>query len=229
MIFSNRGGRQGCKLGGTVFNFVYSRALKALREKLRLAGCTIFLGTASPEGACWTASSQSTPSFVSVASATELSESTFIDDEALYTAAASPAQLNKKCMCVLSCLVSVFRQFGFVINWSPGKTELLIKYRGAQSRDYNLKLVCPDGNNMFRVPKCIASTGLINVAQQYKHVGSLITHDLNTTADARKKCEGGTCGFQSSFGQVLWLSEGADVHQVVDSEFACLLAALLPD
>ena len=52
VIFSNRGGRQGCKLGWAVFNFVYSRALKALREKLRCAGCTIFLGTALPVGAC---------------------------------------------------------------------------------------------------------------------------------------------------------------------------------
>ena len=55
--------------------------------------------------------------------------------------------------------------------------------------------MCADGTNMFKVPKRIASTGCINVVQQYKHVGSLITHDLNTTADARKNARAALAAF----------------------------------
>ena len=219
VVVSNRGGRQGCKLGGTVFNFIYSRALKCLRTKLRAAGCTMFLGPASECGAPWRRSSVP-PSFVEVPGSTEFSESTFIDDEALYVAGQSPSRLDVKLYNVLICLCCVFRQFGFIINWAIGKTEMLIKYRGALSRDHKLRLINDAGTNSFKVPPFISPSGSISVVNKYKHVGSVITADLSPVEDARKNARSALAAF-NPLSVKLFGSKHVPLH--LKLYFACSL------
>eukprot|EP00973_Karenia_brevis_P085560 11870192-Karenia_brevis.AAC.1 len=43
VVVTSTGGRQGCRLGGIIFNGVYERALAQVRHKLREAGITLKL------------------------------------------------------------------------------------------------------------------------------------------------------------------------------------------
>ena len=56
--------------------------------------------------------------------------SRYVDDEALIIIAKTAALLDKSIDIMLSTLVDTFSKFSLKINWAPGKTEMMLKYRG---------------------------------------------------------------------------------------------------
>ena len=126
-IISNRGGRQGCKLGGLIFNMIYAKALRQLREKLVAAGVVMHV-CRDNESPFWASSAKVCTS--DVQGVVPVIEATFVDHEALFISAPSPKKLDQAISCVLDNLCSVFGANGFVINWKKEKTECLLKHRG---------------------------------------------------------------------------------------------------
>ena len=117
--------RQGCKLGALILNFVYARALKRLQASMSEHGLLLML----PLHTCnapW-CSSTDPPSTYDA----EVFDTTCVDDECIMLAATSPALLDQRIEKALSLLLAVFRSFKLVINGDVGKTECLLKYRGA--------------------------------------------------------------------------------------------------
>ena len=51
---------------------------------------------------------------------------TFVDDEAIIFMATFPATLDKHLRFAIAKIVEVFSSFGLKINWSKGKTEMMI-------------------------------------------------------------------------------------------------------
>eukprot|EP00959_Pyramimonas_sp_CCMP1952_P050037 1045907-Pyramimonas_sp.AAC.1 len=57
-------------------------------------------------------------------------DAAFIDDECMVTMAPSPARLRKGIDTMLRAFATVFSNFGLHINWKPGKTEGIVRFRG---------------------------------------------------------------------------------------------------
>jgi hypothetical protein len=81
------GGRQGCKLGGSIFNLVYGRMLEEARNELSLSGIVLKL-PCSLELPFWSRE----PDHGDLVQ--EVVEATFVDDEALTLVASYPAALD---------------------------------------------------------------------------------------------------------------------------------------
>eukprot|EP00973_Karenia_brevis_P095746 12428939-Karenia_brevis.AAC.1 len=123
-IATAKGGRQGCKFGSTIFNSGYSVALKDLQEALASDG--VILRLRFPEGGLfWGPVDESIPADVSVIDAT------FVDDECIMLASKSAELLDHAVERLLFHVVSIFARLALDINWNKGKTECIVKYRGA--------------------------------------------------------------------------------------------------
>eukprot|EP00973_Karenia_brevis_P093125 12415750-Karenia_brevis.AAC.1 len=77
VIVCNQGGRQGCKLGGVVFNLIYAKALRALRQRLQDENILLRLHTPKTVP-FWAKPGENQPG----ADACTVAEATFVDDEA---------------------------------------------------------------------------------------------------------------------------------------------------
>ena len=132
-IVTRTGGRQGCKLGDLVFNLVYERALRDVRQQLREAGiiasvplaqsCPFWCSDHHPDilAPVWDSDHDGTHR-------AELFDATYVDDEAIFMCARSAKNLDRSIDVALSILIKVFNRFHLNINWARGKSEAMLKY-----------------------------------------------------------------------------------------------------
>ena len=118
-VVTSTGGRQGCKLGGVIFNCIYERVLSKVLDRMHDAKVVLKL-RCSINRSFWESPCESD-------SAEEVSvvDVTFVDDEAAMIMAESPRALDVAIDSVLEAFVEVFHAFGLIINWSKGKSEAL--------------------------------------------------------------------------------------------------------
>ena len=176
-ILTARGGRQGCRLGGLVFNMIYARALRRMREKLAEKGVTNKLAFraaapfwANPGSKVLGKNEAGTPED----DVAELCDTTFVDDEAVYLVNASPIQLCLDLGTVLDVVETTFAESGFQINWAAGKTEVMIKLRGARAgkaRERTIKIF--QGSPVIQM----SAERAVHVVDSYKHVGGIVATD----------------------------------------------------
>lgn len=114
-------------------------------------------------------------------------EVTYVDDEAAMLAAPSPKQLSLAINLLLDELVSIFAAFGFHINWSAGKTEAFVRFRGKGAADATRKLH-GECQSKLPLPKGAGADHHI-VVHQYKHLGSIISADGAAAADVPRRVQ----------------------------------------
>eukprot|EP00973_Karenia_brevis_P014950 2039661-Karenia_brevis.AAC.1 len=61
---------------------------------------------------------------------TPVVEVTFVDDECIMLCASTPRLLQKAAAMLLEAVVETFTLFALEINWSKGKSEAMVKFRG---------------------------------------------------------------------------------------------------
>ena len=109
-----------------------------------------------------------------------------VDDEALVLLAKSPGLLDKGIEIMLNTLVSTCSKFGLDVNWAPGKTEIMLKYRGAgatkalNSRRHN-------GALAVALPAQATATH-IKVVDRYKHLGSITAINSSEMYEIHRRC-----------------------------------------
>ena len=112
-IIAKKGGRQGCRFGGKIFNLTYDKALREIRVELKRVGV------------CFTVyGSRGYPPFADCPpkSGKDIIDVTFVDDEAVIITAKHAADLLGKIPVVVLTIDRVFRKYGMSINFSKGKT-----------------------------------------------------------------------------------------------------------
>ena len=175
IISTSLGGRQGCKFGSLIFNGGYSVALAMVHDELIAAGITLKLHE-SPD-AFWSSVDLDSDQEHAV-------DATFVDDECLVIMAATPSQLDTSIDILLSAVVRVFKCLSLDINWKPGKSECMLRYRGkGAAAKYEQRRA--DGKLRVRV-KDIEGCYL-TVVESYKHLGGVISIRGDIIADANHK------------------------------------------
>lgn len=127
VIHTLRGARQGCKIGGTVFNACYSIAINWLRHELQKEHVTLRL--ACPTGAFWIDEQHDSNGGCEH----DIVDVQFVDDECAMLCATSPKLLDRAIELLLERIVIIFKLICLEINWGVGKTECMLKYRGDHS------------------------------------------------------------------------------------------------
>ena len=186
-----RGGRQGCKFGGVIFNLAYAKALRRFVANAEAEDIPMRL-----KGA---------PGFCPAHAHDQhrgrdvlLFDMTFVDDEAFVITSAVPASLTYKFNRAITLLVESFTWYGMHINWQPGKTEAMIGYRGKGPKRATEAPCQDDGSRKFivqppqtrrrlRVKTPTPSLPEVHVVDEYKHVGSIISYNNSLAPEARRR------------------------------------------
>ena len=168
------GGRQGCIMGGLVFNAGFGLAISFLKQRLREHG--IILKIHRCNGPFWASCpQQGDPD-------EEILEVIFVDDTTFVLMAPSPSKLWSSMHILLENLVHVFTQFGLHINWKPGKTETLLLFRGKNATEFMERVKKEDGSCYIEVPNTCQR---LHVVTHYKHLGSVVQGCNSNYLEAR--------------------------------------------
>ena len=187
------GGRQGCKFGATVFNSPYAVALIALRDSLLDEGVVLRLHAASEGDSLGTGAAFNTDTMCdSKENDVPVLGAAFVDDEAIAILAKPPAQLDKSVKLVLKHVVRICTQMRLEINWSPGKTEGLLRYRGHGGAKRLEQKRRSDGSLGFPIP---GSFSFVNIVEKYKHLGGVVCCDGNLQPEAIGRCRSATATY----------------------------------
>ena len=174
------GGRQGCKYGSTIFNGSYSVALFILRDALLDAD--IVLRIPSGGNDFW---AQSNNNVGEERPETAVVDATFVDDECVMLAAATPKILDSSIDALLKATTEIFDMMRLTINWKPGKTECFLVYRGQRAGiHYSSRRVGPNNKLVVRVP---GKTDAITVVNRYKHLGGIQRPDGKNIDEAHHR------------------------------------------
>ena len=118
---------------------------------------------------------------------------TFVDDEAIMVTAASPETLNKHIARVVEVVYGGFKDHFMTVNFTKGKTEAMVVYRGKTSAACKSLLADSadvDGN-MFQNISFVHRNKIVDIklciVDQYKHLGSIDTKDVNLVPEARAR------------------------------------------
>ena len=186
-LVTRKGSRQGCRFGGTVFNLLYAKALK--RYQAALLEENIPARLRYTQGApCVTRTEETAPDGDAI-----VLDVTFVDDEAVIVTASVPITLSNHFRRAVQLLVETFERYGMVVNFKPGKTEVIAVFRGTGAVAQRAAIVHDDSSRTLRVRRVDARTGredldiIVNVVDQYKHLGSIIDSSNNLVPEARRR------------------------------------------
>ena len=175
VLVSAKGGRQGCKLGAIIFNFVYARALMRVEKRLKDEAILLQLPCCVDRPPWFEASAAAEGVHLQ-----DVADTTYVDDELLMLAADTPDALDQKIDKLLEILCTVFSAFKLTINWAKGKTEAILVYKGPNaSKHWRERFI--DGVPIIRV----RDGSKLHIVQHYKHVGSIVTANSNMAPDAQ--------------------------------------------
>ena len=186
-----KGGRQGCLFGAKIFNMGYAKALQEIADVLLAENVHLRIHY-NPAAPVWS------PSCGAPLAAADVVDITFVDDEAMMITACSPRQLQKSVNLLLSALQTTFDKYKMTVNWSKGKTEALMCYRGKHAKQCKTNLVLDDGSSGYSLPPCVKeATGKSHlvVSQSYKHLGGYITVSGNLVVEARHRASSAMSSF----------------------------------
>ena len=188
-IIAKKGGRQGCRFGGKIFNLTYDKALREIRVELKRVGV------------CFTVyGSRGYPPFADCPPkyGKDIIDVTFVDDEAVIITAKHAADLLGKIPVVVRTIDRVFRKYGMSINFSKGKTELSTSCKGNGTVQAKRKLAERSTDGVPYVPVSVAGGNEIvqvHVVDSYKHLSSIICADTNLTPEARARASPAMAAF----------------------------------
>eukprot|EP00438_Fugacium_kawagutii_P029954 Skav226336 [mRNA] locus=scaffold3640:16495:21969:- [translate_table: standard] len=99
--------------------------------------------------------------------------STWADDIALVVQHASADSIIPALRCLTQITIDVLSARGLLLNYGPGKTELLVNIRGKNSVAHRRQLLHED-NGQLQVETETQGLQQIRVVQRYRHLGSLL-------------------------------------------------------
>jgi hypothetical protein len=189
VIVAKKGGRQGCRFGGKCFNFNYAVALLEVRTKLleRNIAIRIVASSTSTEGI----NSSEVPRLTlsPIDDATAVIDITFVDDEAIAICAAVPGTLCKHVNFAIETIVATFAKFNFTVNFSKGKTELMVKFRGKNAKSCKESLT--QGSeflwSLTDDARLRSGAEALHVVDKYKHLGSIVEVDGSLMLEATSR------------------------------------------
>ena len=166
-ITSETGGRQGCKLGSTIFNSGYAVALDMLHWRLAQQGITLRLKLPK-SGAFWGCCSDED------ADQKDIIDATFVDDECIVILGTTPRVLVRAIDSLLEITTTVFRLLHLEINFSKGKTEAILLFRGKQATSCREQWRQRNGELAIPLDKYGHDGKQLRIVRQYKHLGTVV-------------------------------------------------------
>ena len=117
-------------------------------------------------------------------------DAVFVDDECLVFLAATPKLLDAALTTLLGHLLCVFALFQLDLNFKPGKSEAMLRYRGKNASRHFAALRHEDG---FYIDWPVLQGRKLHVVDRYTHLGTVLSISGSLVPDAIRKA-GATTG-----------------------------------
>ena len=101
------------------------------------------------------------------ATAASIIDVTYVDDEALFFAAHSARDLRKYMSIVIETLTLVFKSFGLIVNFAPGKTEFMCAFKGKHAKFFKEQIDCSP------IAKAVGADALPHIAVDVPVIGNV--------------------------------------------------------
>lgn len=120
--------------------------------------------------------------------------STWMDDLAVCVVAQTPEMLLQKVTTVAGQLLDLCEFHCMQPNLERGKTELMLMFRGARSRQHRIKFYGPNATKNVPI---VRENGVshIQLVSRYKHLGCVLHHTGDQTAEIQQKAAQGHAAF----------------------------------
>ena len=190
-ICSTAGGRQGCRLGGIIFNLLYTLALNEVADAFHKQGLTLRV--------LWDSSAAFWATGVQPRDSQHQVDCTFVDDEAFAIVARTPHVLDKRIYMALDIVATVFSKYALRINWGPGESAATIRYRRAGARLALDARRDTEGKAWIQLPPS-AEHHRLEMVQCFVHLGSavhvsqMLSHDAHLRATRTSAAYGKLAG-----------------------------------
>ena len=153
---SGSGTAPGSPIADLLFSFVYARFLRHAEELLMAEGHYVAL-CAEPDAAIMP---------------------TWADDTAVLIGPTPPHQLTASLQRVADIVVRGLGRAGLDPNFGPGKTEAVVHFEGAGSREVKRQLLCcSEPGTCFDTPAGMEQH--LRLVPTYVHLGTVVSHNLS--------------------------------------------------
>lgn len=169
------GSRPGDSFADTIFSFTFAKVLFQIEARLDQAGLLTYVPDAAP-------GIHSEP----IATSHGALGSVWMDDACFFITAPSASVLESRSCLAASLVIDSCRDFGFVPNLSPGKSEILMAPRGPGSQKVKTRLFGPIANGFLSVVGEHQSDQLKIVAN-YQHLGGILCYDGKLGSEVRRR------------------------------------------
>ena len=163
LVRTEIGSRPGDSFADIVFGFLWAKLLKRLESTLDAHGILEKVPAVDLPDPFRTQTGEVIP----------LLGPTWMDDLNILITAPSKQELVQKCQFALSLLLDECARFQMVPNLKKGKTEAMLTFRGARSREFR-RLFYSHNQGLSVV--CENATHTISVVSRYLHLGGIIHH-----------------------------------------------------
>ena len=182
IVVGKTGGRQGCKVGALVFNSIYAKAMAHVKSRMCAIGASCEVSSA--DCAFWACGDHLASRDDSVK--LKVTDATFVDDVCAISIRRQASALDKIIPLIIQAFVLEFDKMGLTINFAPGKTECMVKFRGRDAQKI-LNQRVTSGKLVYNVNGVDGELVAVNIVQSYKHLGLVTSFSAADTADARRK------------------------------------------
>ena len=170
------GSRPGDTFADVVFGYLWSRVLKHLEATLEsaqlLEHIPVYDGI-GPRAQC----TDQTTTFLGP---------TWCDDLCICISAPTSVELEHRAGVISGTLLDTCLSFGMLPNLTGGKTELMMCFRGKDSRRLRVKYYSQEQGGKMTI---VGEYGQhqVNVVGEYKHLGGMLHHGGRLTKEIRKR------------------------------------------
>ena len=177
VCYTKAGSRPGEAWADVIFTFIFDKVMKKIKTRLTdLDVCTALPFSGVPEP--WQDSDMN--------NSAEFLAAIWADDAVYPVADKDPRRMLLRLKTTASVVLDTCASFGLEANLKPGKTSILLKMRGRNSRQAAREHF-PVGRSELCCQRATTQTVAIPIVPLYKHLGGLLDPDFQSMPEAKRR------------------------------------------
>ena len=181
VVAANRGAQQGCRLGAVCFNIAYELALKQMRHQFQENKIQLSMKMSTRASVPWANDFDNSPENITVQQAPN--DEQYVEDVTFEFLGDSPQELFAQMDPSVDIITDEFRKVGFVINAGPGKSAIMARMYGQDSRTTWRKRFLSMEREVSRSPAGLE----LEVVHDFTHLGTTKQASGRHILDASQK------------------------------------------
>ena len=186
-VHTTLGSRAGDPFGDLVFGFLLARVSREVNEALSREGLQFSLPTAGVHEPLFTDAPCPQDTCVR--------DIQYVDDDVFPFVHKDPEQIVDQLARAIPIVVDIFASHALVLNFKPGKSEVLLAIRGKGSTAVRRRTLLAHPPAILAVTRALGNIN-VRVVHMYKHLGGIVVASGNLVPEVSSRCKSAMAAFQ---------------------------------